>query len=194
MKASVNILIGSIFMGLAACSSDGVKHEAANAKPADKVSPPVNNGLAMSGQEPRMTVTKAGKTLNLVRVMDGAVCKNDLEGAKGTFLVYAYPADIERIKREKGTKIFSGFERKIQAFSEQVLQAAVDKTNLSEDPFALGDDEAQQKLAQQLDSNFRNSATEAINAFEKETTLTIDISAFPPSFVFYQKGCEATLL
>jgi len=193
MKVSVNILIGSLFMGLAACSSDSAKHDAAAAKPVDKASPPVGNESAMSGLAPRMTIIKDGKTLNLVRSMDGAVCKNDLEGAKGTFLLYAYPVDIERIKREKGTKIFSEFESKIQAFSAQVLQEAVDKTNLSEDPFVLDNEEAQQKLAQQLDNNFRNTVTEAINTFEKETTLTIDVSAFRPSFIFYQKGCEATL-
>jgi len=192
MKANITILIGGLFMGLAACSSDGVKHDAAEVKPVDKASPPVDKAADMS-QEPRMTISKGGKTLNLVRVMDGAVCKNELEGAKGTFLLYVYPADIERIKREKGAKIFSEFETKIQAFSAQVLQDAVDKTNLSKDPFALGDDEAQQKLARQLDDNFRNTVTDAINLFEKETTLTIDVSAFRPSFIFYQKGCEATL-
>ncbi len=193
MKANVTILMGSIFIGLAGCSTDGVKQDDVAVKPVDKISPAINNELGGSGQAPRMTVTKAGKTLNLVRIMDGAVCKNELEGAKGTFLVYAYPADIERIKREKGVKIFSEFEGKIQTFSEQVLQAAVDKTNLAQDPFALGADAEQQKLAQQLDNNFRSSAAAAINAFEKETTLTIDVSAFPPSLVFYQKGCEATL-
>ncbi len=58
---------------------------------------------------------------------------------------------------------------------------------------AQGDDEAQQKLARQLDDNFRNTVTDAINLFEKETTLTIDVSTVRPSFIFYQKGCEATL-
>ncbi|MDO9103453.1 MAG: hypothetical protein Q7U57_00690 [Methylovulum sp.] len=193
MKANLNILIGGLVIGLAACSTEGVKDDAATAKPVDNISPSANGPLAMPGQEPRMTITKNGKTLNLVRIMDGAVCKNDLEGAKGSFLLYAYPADIARIKRDKGAKIFSEFEGKIQSFSEHVLQEAIDKTNLSKDPFALGDDEAQQKLAQQLDENFRNTVAKAINAFEKETTLTIDVAAFPSSFVFYQKGCEATL-
>jgi hypothetical protein len=134
---------------------------------------------------------KGSKKLNLVRIMDGGACKNDFQGAKGTFLLYANPGDIDRIKREKGPQIFSDFENKIQALSTEALQQAMDVTNLAEDPFALGDDEAQQKLAKQLTGNFRIAITDAINTFEKETTLTIDISAFAPSFIFYQKGCEA---
>jgi len=146
----------------------------------------------MSGQNPPMTIMKDGKKLNLVRVMDGGICKNEFQGAKGAFLFYADPNDIERIKREKGTTVFGVFETRIQTIAGDALQEAVDKTNLSEDPFALGDDEAQQKLAKQLTQNFRNAAAYAIDGFQKETTLTIDITAFPPSLIFYQKGCEVT--
>lgn len=124
--------------------------------------------------------------------MDGGACKNDAQGVKGVFLVYADPTDIDRIKREKGPQIFSDFETKIQFFSTDVLQDTINATNLAEDPFTLGADEAQQKLANQLTNNFRNAVTDAVNAFQKETTLTIDVVPFPPSFVFYQKGCEAT--
>ena len=146
----------------------------------------------MSGQNPPMTIMKDGKKLNLVRVMDGAICKNEFQGAKGAFLLYADPNGIERIKREKGTTVFGVFETRIQTIAGDALQEAVDKTNLSEDPFALGDDEAQQKLAKQLTQNFHNAAADAIDGFQKETTLTIDITAFPPSLIFYQKGCEVT--
>jgi hypothetical protein len=124
--------------------------------------------------------------------MDGGICKNEFQGAKGAFLLYADPNDIDRIKREKGAAIFSAFETKIQDISGDVLQEAIDKTNLSEDPFALGEDDAQQKLANQLTKNFRNAAADAIERFKKETTLTIDITAFSPSLIFYQKGCEVT--
>ena len=120
------------------------------------------------------------------------ICKNEFQGAKGAFLLYADPSDIDRIKREKGAAVFSAFETKIQDLSGDVLLEAIDKTNLSEDPFALGEDEAQEKLAKKLAHNFRNAASDAIDTFQKETTLTIDIAAFPPSFVFYQKGCEIT--
>jgi hypothetical protein len=151
-----------------------------------------NEAESMSGLNPPMTIMKGEKKLNLVRLMDGGICKNDVQGAKGAFLLYADLNDIERIKREKGTAIFRDFETKIQDISGGVLQEAIDKTNLSEDPFALGEDEAQQKLANKLVSNFRNAASDAIDTFQKETTLTIDITAFPPSLVFYQKGCETT--
>lgn len=122
--------------------------------------------------------------------MDGGICKNNFQGVKGEFLVYADVKDIERIKREKTPAIFKDFEDKIQAFSTRVLQEAIEATNLEEDPFSLGEDEAQQKLTTQLVKNFRIAATPQVKAFQKETTLTIDVTPFSPSFVFYQKGCD----
>ena len=201
MKASVNILVSAIFLVLAACSTQEVKQdsEAVSApekveSATDKVSTLANEALQWSGQNPAMTLAKEGKTLKLVRVMDGAACKNELEGAKGAFLLYAEPNDIERIKREKGAKIFGDFEAKIQAFSTDALQHAIEATNLSPDPFALGNDEAQEKLAKQLAGNFRAAIAGAVAKFQQETTLTIDVTAFQPSFVFFQNGCEITQL
>jgi hypothetical protein len=134
---------------------------------------------------------KGEKKLNLVRIMDGGACKNDLQGVKGTFLLYADPSDIDRIKKDKGNKIFSDFESKIQAIASDSLQQAINESNLAEDPFALGEEEAQQKLAKQLTQNFNSASTVPIKGFEKETTLTIAITTFVPSFIFFQKGCEA---
>lgn len=189
---SVKVLTGLLLTALAACSTQNLKQDTETATPADKS--PAMARPAPSGQNPQLNITKNGKTLNLVRIMDGAACKNDFEGVKGVFLLYADPNDIERIKREKGTKVFSEFETKIQELSEDVLQEALNLTNLAKDPFAIGDDVAQQKLAGQLATNFHNAATDAINEFEKETTLTIDVMAFPPSLIFYQQGCQPTLL
>ncbi|MCF7987556.1 MAG: hypothetical protein K9L60_08330 [Methylovulum sp.] len=194
MNSSVKILVGCLASGLIACAGDGTSHQLANEKPVENNAALSNKDLPPPAkQEPPMTMSKNGTTLALVRMMDGAVCKNDQEGVMGTFMVYANPDDIARIKRDKGNKVFSEFETKIEAFSERVLQLAVDKTNLAADPFALGEDVAQQKLAQQLDTNFRLSVSEAIAGFEKETTLTIDVSPFPASFIFYQNGCNAHL-
>lgn len=194
MKPSILILIGMVFMTLAACSSQEVKQDA-KAMPAPDKSPAIIDDSAQgSGQNPPLTQTKDDKTLNLVRIMDGGACKNDYQGAKGAFLLYADPADIERIKSEKGPKIFSDFENKIQSFSTEALQEAINATNLAEDPFALGADEAQEKLTRQLSKNFRSSITDAVNSFQKETTLTIDVVPFAPSFIFYQQGCAATQL
>ena len=192
MKASVNFLTSITLVALAACSTQEVKQDSAINTTNDKSSAKANEDEQASIQNPPMTIMKGHKKLNLVRIMDGEICKNEFQGAKGAFLLYADPNDIERIKREKGAGIFSAFEIKIQDLSGDVLQEAIDKTNLSEDPFTLGEDEAQQKLANKLVNNFRKAASHAINKFQKETTLTIDIAAFPPSLVFFQKGCEAT--
>lgn len=191
MKASMHILLSLVFIALAACSSQEVKQDA-NAMPAPSQSPiAIEDSIQGSGQNPPLTQAKGDKTLNLVRVMDGGACKNDFQGAKGTFLLYADPTDIERIKSEKGTQIFSEFESKIQAFSTAALQEAINATNLAEDPFALGADEAQEKLTKQLSKNFRNSVANAVAGFQKETTLTIDVVPFAPSFIFYQQGCAS---
>lgn len=193
MNPGLKILTALTLTTLAACSTHRVKQDTTAAAPTTgKPSTLPDDAWQMSGQNPPMTVDKNGKTLKLVRVMDGGVCKNELEGAKGAFLIYADTNDIERIKREKGAKIFSEFEDKIQAFSSAVLQTTVDEMNLSEDPFALGEDVAQEKLAEQLADNFHNTAADAISVFQNETTLIIDVRAFPPSFIFFQKGCEVT--
>ncbi len=188
MKASIQVLISIVFITLTACSTQEVKQDAKSPPSPDKLPAAIDNSL----QNPSPIWLKENKTLNLVRVMDGGACKNDFQGAKGTFLIYADPADIERIKRDKGPQIFSNFEAKIQTFSTQALQEAINATNLAEDPFALGADEAQEKLTKQLSNNFRESVAGAIHIFQKETSLTIDVVPFASSFIFYQQGCEAT--
>jgi hypothetical protein len=192
MKPSVHILITLAFMALAACSTQEIKQDTISTPAPDKSPAIIDDSAQGSGQNPPLTLITGDKTLNLVRIMDGGACKNDFQGAKGAFLLYAYPADIERIKTEKGSKVFSDFENKIQAFSTAALQEAIDATNLAEDPFALGADEAQEKLTKQLSKNFRNSVADAVNSFQQETTLTIDVVPFAPSFIFYQQGCAAT--
>ncbi|MCX7098846.1 MAG: hypothetical protein NTV43_13170 [Methylococcales bacterium] len=195
MTPSVKFLIPFTLLALAACSSQTVKQDPQPTTTNDTDKPivaPAAIAEPGSGQNPPMTIMKGRKKLNLVRIMDGGICKNEFQGAKGAFLLYADPKDIERIKREKGTAVFSTFQTKIEAISADVLQAAIDNTNLAEDPFALGEDEAQEKLAHALVNNFRTAAIEPVASFQKETSLTIDISAFPPSLVFYQKGCEVT--
>jgi len=180
---------------LGACSSTKEVKQIIPATPniAKQSTPFDQDSGFFSGQNPAMTIIKSGKTLNLVRIMDGAACKNEFEGAKGSFLLYADPTDIERIKREQGVKVFTEFENKIQTFSEIALQQAINATNLDDDPFALGKDEAREKLARRLSANFKQSATPAIANFEKETTLTVEVAAFSPSFEFYQQGCQAAL-
>jgi hypothetical protein len=192
MKASVQIFISVTLMALTACSSQEVKQDSKVMPTPDKLPPLTDDSSQMSGRNPPLTLLKGNKTLNLMRIMDGGACKNDYQGAKGAFLIYADPADIERIKREKGVRVFGDFENKIQNFSTEGFQKAINETNLAEDPFSLGADEAQAKLTKQLSYNFRNIIANAVDEFQKETTLTLDVVPFAPSFIFYQQGCEAT--
>lgn len=191
MKISIHILIGIAFISLVACSTQEVKPKIAPAPPSSS-SPTINDSSSRrSDQNPPMTLNKGEKNLTLVRAMDGGACKNEYQGVKGTFLIYADPNDVERIKRDKGTQIFSAFENQIQTFSAQALQEAINEINLAEDPFALSADEAQEKLTKQLSGNFRGNIAEAVKQFQQQTTLTIDIVPFAPSLFFYQQGCEA---
>ncbi|MDO9162299.1 MAG: hypothetical protein Q8N35_00320 [Methylococcaceae bacterium] len=184
----LNILIAFSLLTVTACTSQPAK----DTQPVS--APPAIATPATSEQAPPLTELKNGKTLNMVRVMDGAACKNDLQGVKGTFLVYANPDDIERIKREKGAQIFADFEIKIQNLASEALQTATDATNLAEDPFAISAQVVQQKIANQLTANFQDSIAAGLQRFQQDTTLSIDIVPFTPSLIFYQKACEATQL
>lgn len=188
MHKPTYLLIAISLLTVTACTSQPVK----DAQPVP--APPAIATPATSEQAPPLSELKNGKTLNMVRVMDGAACKNDLQGVKGTFLVYANPEDIERIKREKGAQIFADFEIKIQNLASEALQTATDATNLAEDPFAISAQVVQQKLANQLNANFQDSIAAGLKRFQQDTTLSIDIVPFPPSLIFYQKDCEATQL
>lgn len=196
MNVSLKFFTHISFIILAACSTQEVKQDSETKNVELKTNSVISENKTdnLVGQNPPMTIMKGRKKLNLVRIMDGGICKNEFQGAKGAFLLYADPKDIERIKREKGAAIFNSFEAKIQNISADALQITIDQMNLSEDPFTLGEDEAQQKLAQKLIYNFHNVATDIITSFQKETSLTIDITAFTPSLVFYQKGCDATII
>jgi hypothetical protein len=194
MKTSLQIFICSAVIALSACSTQEVKHEPVVVEAPAQQSAIKDDSILDSVQNPPMTFLKNNIKLNLVRVMDGGACKNELQGAKGTFLIYADSADIERIKREKGPKIFGDFENKIQTFATKALQEAINATNLTENPFTLGADETQEQLTKQLFTNFLNSVAKPITQFQKETTLNLDVEPFPPSFIFYQHGCDATHL
>ncbi len=192
MNISLHILISAAFIALSACSTQEIKQEP-SAVPVITKLPAIKDQAAQnSGQNPPMTLIKNNKTLNLVRIMDGGACKNEAQGAKGAFLVYADSVDIERIKREKGPKIFGDFENKIQDFATSALQQALNATNLNENPFALGADETQDQLTKQLVTHFLDSVAAPVKQFQQTTTLNLDIVPFTPSFVFYQHGCEAT--
>lgn len=190
MKCRAKLITGIICLLLTACFTQQVQRSSVSEPQSTEAESSPEDSSPRAGVYPPAKIVKDNKSLSLVRIMDGGICKNNFQGVKGEFLVYADVKDIERIKREKTPAIFKDFEDKIQAFSTRVLQEAIEATNLEEDPFSLGEDEAQQKLATQLVRNFRIAATPEVKAFQKETTLTIDVAPFSPSFVFYQRGCD----
>ncbi|GAB6142074.1 hypothetical protein JCM14076_28030 [Methylosoma difficile] len=192
-------------LNLLACSSQPSKDtpavtaapEASTATaPAAPQQPPViaNEKYMQEGQNPPMSIKQGKKTLGLVRIMDGGVCKNPQQGTRGSFLIYADLDDIKHIKKQKGEKIFAEFETKIQEFSAEALQEAVDQTNLGQDPFVLDNQEAQDKLAKQLDSQFQKAVAGALKQFKKDHHLTVDVVAFQPSFIFFQSGCDTAFI
>lgn len=193
MNTRVNTLTVVAISLLSACSTQPVQRQdaaAATVKPLPQQEKPSDNYDAANN--PPLTMLKGAKTLNLVRVMDGGICKNELQGASGSFLLYADPKDIERIKREKSKVIFKDFEVKIQNLASEILESAINQTNLTVDPFSLGDDVMQERLAAELTKNFRNAASRPLDAFTRETTLTIEVMPFSPSLIFYQKGCDVS--
>lgn len=180
---------------LASCASQQKKHpqetvsEQAQEKDASSDTLPSQSGNTLPHSK-----NKNGLTLNLVRVMEGGACKDDDHGARGVFLVYANPADVERIKAEQGDAVFSDFEKEIQDFSLISFQKAVVDSDLTVDPFALDINDAQRKAANNLARNFNAHVAKSIDAFIQETGLNIDIEPLRRSFIFYTDGCEATHL
>lgn len=188
MKNTLAIPISFAAVTLFACSTTNIT------TPPAASTTGMTETIISTGPNPAPTLAKGDKTLELVRIMDGGACKDHFQGVKGTFLIYADPNDVERIKKEKGNQIFTEFENSIQGFSTQALQNAVNGANLAENPFALGADEAQEKLSKQLARYFRDHIVSAINRFQQETGLTIDIIPFAPSLIFYQQHCDAASL
>ena len=194
MKSLVKLLTSFFILSLAACSTQQVHETSIDQSSNSEEALPEEHFGSMEGLTPPLTLVKGNKTLKLVRIMDGGACKNGYQGVTGAFLIYADTDDIERIKREKTPEIFKDFENKIQTFSSHVFQQAVEATNLAEDPFSIGADVTREKLTSQLVSNFRHAVSPAVDAFRKETSLTIDVTPFSPSFIFYQQGCDLNRL
>ncbi|MFA5982493.1 MAG: hypothetical protein WC782_00605 [Methylococcaceae bacterium] len=195
MKANLKTSIGFVFLLLSACTVNGpgqnIEPVAVPVQKIPKVPPQADTE---SSQNPPLTALKNGRTLRLVRIMDGGSCKDNRQGAKGVFLLYAEPTDVERIKHEQGAKVFTGFEKRLETIASTALQEAINGINFDEDPFSLGEDDAQSKLSLQLSNFFRSAVASPLDSFSKTTTLTVDVVSFPPSFIFFREGCNAKLL
>lgn len=120
-----------------------------------------------------LTVKKSGKTLQLVRIMEGGACKNSQQGARGLFKLFASPQDISAIKKQHGTNIFADYELQIQKFSLQALQKTVSTLNFQQ---TLDNSKnLKQSLAKEISHSFIDLIADDINQFETETKLTIAV-------------------
>jgi hypothetical protein len=142
---------------------------------------------------PPVTRFKNGKNLKLVSMMEGGACNSRQQGAKGAFLVYADSSHIERIKREKGSQIFRDFQTDIQTFALQALRVSVEQTNIADNPFALDVRQSENQVIKQLLSGFSEAIAPAINSFEEDNGLMIDVQPFLPSMIFLLEECDANL-
>ncbi|NOR80229.1 MAG: hypothetical protein GQ529_05255 [Methyloprofundus sp.] len=131
-----------------------------------------------------LTHIKSGKTLKLVRIMEGGVCKNKQQGAVGMFRLYASPTDITQIKKNQGPEVFSDFELQIQGFSMLALQHAINLLDFQDTA------STQQQLAKKLTKSFSGLIADAIAKFETKTTLIIDVIPIQESMIIYLEGCE----
>ncbi|PKM11208.1 MAG: hypothetical protein CVV13_10145 [Gammaproteobacteria bacterium HGW-Gammaproteobacteria-3] len=193
MKLAVRFGAVVVLIAVSACTSTGVKKPQTTASETLEITKSTQPESAQNSElAPQSSRSKAGKTLNLVRMLDGGACKNDREGVKGIFLLYADPVAVETIQAQRGVEVFTEFENKIQTFSAEALQEAVNKTDFTPDPFALDAADAQLKVSRQFLDHFDNAIAPAIDAFEQDSGLPIDVKAFFSSLVFYTQGCEAT--
>ena len=193
MKNIILLLAVLLVLTFVSCASDqAVKKRGRTELPAEKTMQPEIEFSPDNSFSPPASIKKGGKSLRLVKAMEGGSCKNDNQGAKGLFLLYADPDDFQRIKHEKGSGIFAAFEKQIHAFSLTAFDNAVKSTNIAIDPFAFDSDDAQSKLSDKLAEAFKLNVIKDITAFEAETSLTIDVVAFKRTFEFYFDNCEAT--
>ncbi len=142
---------------------------------------------------PPKTTFKNGQELKLARIMDGGACNSEDRGARGLFLVYADPTDIERIKKEQGTQVFAEFEHDIENLSLQAFQESIDVINFDDNPFALDLEDALQHEVQQLISKFEEFVEPAIANFESNTGLTVYVIPFSPAINFILDNCGSAL-
>ncbi len=193
MKNILSLLTALLVLTLVSCASDhGVKKSGSTELPQNTMTQPEIESSHDYSFSPPTSIKKRGKTLRLVKAMEGGSCKNDNQGAKGLFLLYADPDDFERIKLEKGNAVFADFEKQIHAFSLTAFDNAVKSTNIAIDPFAFDPKDVQSKLSNKLAEAFKLNVNKDIAAFEAKTSLTIDVIAYKRFFKFYIDNCEAT--
>ena len=190
MKALINSLTTiATSLALIGCTPQTRPPIEAETVPSKIVSAPVIQAIP-DAAKPAPSKLKGNRSLKLIKLLDGGVCKDDQQGVMGVFLLYASPEDFERIKQANGTEIFKDFEAEIQAFSLHAFKHAVNSTHIAINPFALDQDDARNQVATELIRKFNTAIQPDIAAFEQKSSLTIDIEPFSRSFQFYINGCE----
>ncbi|MEQ1636236.1 MAG: hypothetical protein ABL903_06055 [Methylococcales bacterium] len=150
------------------------------------------NKIPKAEGDPPMTILKAGKPMQLVRMMEGGACKNPQQGVKGVFLLYADADDVQRIKTQQGNQVFAEFEKTITDFSVVALQTVVNKINFGTDTPNSDPKVTHQNLTQQFQPLFQAAIASSITNFQTKSTLKIAVQPFDADLVFYKNGCEAT--
>ena len=185
MNKTNKLLIGILFSQLSACSTQSIQPE--HNKPSAPVDSeititPISNENSLLA--PDLTIVKAGKELKLVRIMEGGVCKDNMQGVVGMFKLYANPNDIMLIEQKSGTRVFADFEQDIQHFSMLALQHAINNLDFT------AAKSTQESLAKELTSLFSKFIENDISQFETKTSLTIDVLPIQSSLTIFLDGCE----
>lgn len=175
LKRLTPLLAGLIILGLNACSSTPTT-------PSAPVTQDVTHlrKIPQDANQPPSTIQKAGKTLQLGRILDGGACKNAQQGVKASFLLYASTDDIKKIQRKQGAKIFTKLEKSITDFSMAALQKVANKLNYNNE------------LPQQFVTLFEVESGPSIKHFQTTNGLNIAVKPMLSELVFYTNGCEAT--
>ncbi len=185
MNIKITLIISILFPLLSACSTQTIQPapNTASTRFDSKVSiAPISDKSSLP--IPGLTNLKSGKTLKLVRIMEGGACKNKQQGAVGMFRLYANPTEITQIKQNQGPKVFADFERQIQSFSMLALQHAINLLDFQDTA------STQQQLTKKLTKSFSDLIANDITKFETKTTLTIDVIPIQESMTIYLDGCE----
>lgn len=191
MKLFIQFGVVSLSLVLIGCThSTRLPFESVEDSVNPKIVSPVRIQAAPNEGQPAPSKLKGQRTLKLVKLMEGGICKNNDEGVLGVFLLYASPEDFERIKQTKGAEIFKDFEAEIQSFSLHAFEHAVNNTLIAISPFALDQDDAREQVTTELTQKFNTFIQADMLAFEQKNSLSIDIEPFSRSFQFYIDGCE----
>ena len=188
MKRFIRYWVVSLSLTLIGCTQNRASVEVNSVTPqviSSSITP-----VTPEDRTPATSKVKGQRTLKLVKLMEGGVCKDDEQGVSGVFLLYANPEDLQRIRQAEGSDIFKSFETKIQDFSLNAFKYAVNNTPIAISPFALDEDDARNQVGMALVKKFNIAIQSDMAAFEQSHSLSIDIEPFIRSFRFYIDGCE----